>query len=327
MTRVSIVMSTYNDAAYLPETIESVLRQSLGDFEFIIVNDGSPDPDTGEILESYARSDKRIRVLAKKNKGLTRALIEGCDIATGQAIARIDVGDVMQPTRLEQQWTVLEEFPQCSFVSCHTEFNGPEWEPMWIASGVPDSPQPMSVITANPDFGIAADIPHHGSVMMRKSAYESAGGYRSSFYCGQDWDLWYRLAELGDFLVVPEVLYRARIFPGSISMTRKPFQDESAICSLEAFKARRRNEDETPWLKRVKEARPLKGERVKKTSRSSKEQGFYFVAEALRRGRDVRCRKYFIEGIWHAPMRARNYIRLAQTWLPAGPKESWLVRG
>lgn len=128
-------MSTYNDAATLAASIESVLGQDFADFEFIIVNDGSPDPRTAEILTDYARRDGRVRVIAKANEGLTKALIDGCAAARGQYIARIDVGDVMTPDRLRRQAEVLDRYPEVVFVSCWTEYCGPEWELLWVEKG------------------------------------------------------------------------------------------------------------------------------------------------------------------------------------------------
>ena len=74
---VSVVMSVYNGARYLPVAVESILSQDEVDFELIIVNDGSTD-ESGRALRDYARRDARIRVLEQENAGLTRALIRGC---------------------------------------------------------------------------------------------------------------------------------------------------------------------------------------------------------------------------------------------------------
>jgi len=93
---VSVVMGVYNGEALLPETIDSVLAQDMRDFEFIIVDDGSTD-GSAAVLQHYATADSRIRVFHKSNAGLTLALIDGCNAARGEFIARIDVGDTMTP--------------------------------------------------------------------------------------------------------------------------------------------------------------------------------------------------------------------------------------
>ncbi len=316
MHSVTVVMSTYDDEKYLSETIESVLDQEFGDFELVIVNDGSPDPQTRETLSYFQKQDARIQVIHKNNEGLTKALIDGCSTSNGTYIARIDVGDVFTADRIGKQKKILDEYPDCAFVSCHTEFFGPKWELLWINSGRPPSDVPVSVIPENTSNGLTGDIPHHGSVMFRKSSYESVGGYRKQFYYGQDWDLWYRLAEIGNYFIVPEVLYKVRIFPECISMTSKHYQDTAAQCSLGAFMARRCNEDEQPWIEMATSICPenmvLK---TKNDHNFNKEPGLYFIGEALRRNGDHRCRPYFRNAIRQSPLRARAYIRWLQSMI------------
>src|SRR5262245_61573626 len=88
---VSVVMSVYNGADKLGETIDSILSQDGISLEFIVVNDGSNDESEG-FLNNCAKRDPRIRVLHQENQGLTRALINGCALARGEYIARQDAG-------------------------------------------------------------------------------------------------------------------------------------------------------------------------------------------------------------------------------------------
>jgi hypothetical protein len=152
--------------------------------------------------------------------------------------------------------------------------------------------------------------------MYRRNAYKSVGGYRKQFYYGQDWDLWYRLAEIGNFFIVPEVLYRVRIFPECISMTSKHCQDAIAECSKGAFIARHRNEDEQPWIEKAELIRPYNFDLLKKKKPTyNNEPGLYFIGEALRRNRDLRCRPYFRSAIRQAPLSIRSYIRFMQSFV------------
>ena len=312
--RVTVVMGVYNDADGLPETIDSVLAQTLGDFEFIVVDDGSTNPRVAQVLSAYEQKDARMKVLRKQNQGLTVALVDGCRAATGEFIARIDVGDTMEPTRLETQCRWLAADPACGFVSCHTGFHGPRWEALWIAKGRCDGNAPVSILPSNPDDGLAGDVSHHGSVMFRRSAYEAVGGYRREFYYGQDWDLWYRLAECGTYFVVPEVLYRARVFPGGISMRNAERQRNIAECSRGAFRARRLGLDERPWLERAAAIRPKPAApQAGKAKKPSEAPGLYFVGEALRRNRNAQCRRYLVAVIKADPLEWRAYVRLLQS--------------
>src|SRR5262245_3000266 len=94
---VSVVMSVYNGADRLHETIESILSQDGVSLELIIVNDGSTD-GSEIVLDKYARREQRLRILHQGNQGLTRALIAGCAAARGEYIARQDAGgDISLP--------------------------------------------------------------------------------------------------------------------------------------------------------------------------------------------------------------------------------------
>lgn len=314
MSLISVVMGCYNCAELLPATLESILTQRGVDLEFIVVNDGSND-DTGCILLEYAGRDRRLLVFDQEHQGLTRALILGCSRAKGTCIARQDVGDISLPGRLQAQSNMLASYPECAFVSSGVEFCGPQWELMWQVAAEPIQEQPESIISPPPEQDFLAEIPHHGSVMFRRSCYERAGGYRKQFYYGQDWDLWYRLAELGTFYAVPEVLYQARIFPRGISMMSQSLQQECAKCSLEAFRARLKGETDSEWLKQAHVYRPSsRPQKNTKDNKESCEPGWYFIGEALRRAGNDSCRRYFLGAIQEKPLSLRSYIRLVQSF-------------
>src|SRR5438034_11184861 len=101
---VSIVMATYNDSRYLKGAIDSVLKQTFRDWEFIILNDASTD-ETDKIISSYVEKDSRfVYINNAKNAGLTKNLNKGIDIAQGEFIARIDSDDEwVDEAKLKQQ--------------------------------------------------------------------------------------------------------------------------------------------------------------------------------------------------------------------------------
>ncbi len=317
---ISVVMGVYNGTGYLPETIESVLCQTEANFEFIIVNDGSTEDEVAHILSSYETRDQRIRTITKPNEGLTKALIDGCAAAKGEFIARIDLGDVMMPERLARQKAVLDAHHEVVLATCWTECCGPEWEHLYTKTG-------KVTLQALAEYWVTGVIPDHGgddllegptshpSVMMRTDSYRKAGGYRPEFYYGQDWDLWYRLADLGKFAGVQEALYRCRIFPDGISMRNAERQRQIHECSRCAFLARCKGEDETSFLEKAMSIRPGKDAGNGHLTASSRRQlaaGYYFVGEALRRNGDGRCRKYFMQALCKHPNGLRSWVRLAQ---------------
>ena len=100
MTRVSIIVPVYKVELYLNRCVDSILAQTLTEFECILVDDGSPDR-CGEICDEYAKKDKRIRVIHKENGGLSDARNAGLDIAKGEYIAFVDSDDWIHPQMLE----------------------------------------------------------------------------------------------------------------------------------------------------------------------------------------------------------------------------------
>jgi hypothetical protein len=302
---VSIVMSVYNDEAVLQTTLDSILRQENVALELIAIDDGSTD-GSGEILDRASARDERVRVIHHQNRGLTRELIAGCVAARARYIARHDAGDLSAPDRLAKQASLLERDSSLAFVSCWTEFTGPELEPMWVMKGSGVAVQPTGILDLTQPHGVTDGPTHHGSVMFRRDAYDRVGGYRPEFYYGQDWDLWYRLAAAGRFQIVPEVLYRARVTPSSISGTNRDAQQALAELSRAALQARMRGQPEAPILGRAAAIGPTRA-----ANRGSRARGLYFIAEALRRNGDARAWRYFDQAIrtWPAPRIVAGWLR------------------
>lgn len=107
----SIIIPVYGVEAFLPQAIESVLAQSVSDWEMLLVDDGSKD-GCGKICDDYAARDCRIRVIHKENGGLVSARQAGANASTGQYILNVDGDDYIEPTLLEAvQRSILEAEP------------------------------------------------------------------------------------------------------------------------------------------------------------------------------------------------------------------------
>lgn len=100
MTKISVIVPVYKVEKYIGECINSILAQTFKDFELILVDDGSPDK-SGEICDSYAKNDNRIKVFHKKNGGVSSARNFGIDKAVGEWLCFIDSDDTILPTYLE----------------------------------------------------------------------------------------------------------------------------------------------------------------------------------------------------------------------------------
>jgi glycosyltransferase involved in cell wall biosynthesis len=317
---ISVVMAVYGEQEALFASLDSILGQQGVELECLLVADGPQAPATWAQLEQRAGADPRLRLVQRPHGGLTRALIQGCQLARGKALARIDVGDRMEPGRLSRQWRVLQDHADCVLVTSDVAVYGPAWEPL-LAKRCPEPMvAPAWVNTIAPDWGLEFDIPHHGSVMLRRSAYLAAGGYRREFYYGQDWDLWYRLAPLGTFFHCPQVLYSTRLFVGGISSRRWREQQQIARLSLACYAARSRGESEAPWIGAAALIRPAVAYAKTPTSGwlrvarwdQRAGEGAYFIGECLRRRGDRRCMGYFLEAIRSAPWLAKAWLRLVQ---------------
>ena len=288
-------MGVRDGQAQLAATLASILAQQGVTLEVIVVNDGSSD-GSAALLDQTASADPRVRVLHRPQRGLTAALIEGCQQAQGDFIARQDCGDCSLPGRLQQQFQALLAAPDAVLCSTHARFVVPE-------GAVVHEQRPRQEDLQDGLTGPA----HHGSVMMRRAAYEQAGGYRPMFFYAQDIDLWSRLAELGSHTVVPELLYEAGVSPGSISglQTREQRRFHGLIRSATA--ARRSQRSEAPWLARA----ALLTERCRRRSADPRRRarGAYFIAACLEPHHPELARKYLQEALiqdpWHLKARWR----------------------
>jgi glycosyltransferase involved in cell wall biosynthesis len=296
-------MSVYNGAAHLHESVESMMNQEGVSFEFIIVNDGSTD-ESGKTLDDYAERDKRIRVIHQENAGLTKALIRGCAEAKGEFIARQDAGDLSSRDRLAKQLSCMKKNSNVVLVSCGTRYVGPEGEHLYDAlSNSLEATASLRTV----DIKKVRGPSHHGCTLFPRKLYEKVGGYRSEFYFGQDLDLWLRLVEHGEHIVVPEVLYQASIKPESISGLYMEEQVKLTKLMLEAARLRQENQSEYPALVKAKNIMP---DRKRAVSRQALAQALYFIGACLRRQGDGRARDYFEKALRAYPFHLRSWFRL-----------------
>ena len=130
---VSVLMSVYNEEKYLRDSIESILSQSLTDFEFIITDDNSED-ESHAILKDYTEKDSRIILIEHlKQKRLAYSLNEQIEIAKGRYLARMDGDDIAHPERLEKQVKFLEENKDIGMVGsyCREIDNSGKFVALW----------------------------------------------------------------------------------------------------------------------------------------------------------------------------------------------------
>lgn len=300
--QVSVVMSVYNGADMLRDSVESVLSQEGVDLEFIIVNDGSTDA-SASMLDGFAAVDARIRLLHQTNQGLTRALINGCALARGKYIARQDCGDRSLPGRLRAQFETMQSRPEAALVSCGTRFVGPNQEPLYdVILTEAEAGAGLQTLDLTRLRGPA----HHGSTLFHRDLYERAGGYREQFYFAQDLDLWTRMVEHGRHVAMPELLYQATFALGSISGLHRKRQIETSKLIIESTRLRRTGQSDAPVLSRARQIVPQAGG----ASSNETASALYFVGTCLSKRRDPRARRYYREALRANPLHFRSAIRL-----------------
>lgn len=217
LPKVSVVCPWFNRADHIADTLDSLLAQTYPALEIVIVDDGSSDPRVQERLAAY--DDPRLRVIRQENAGFTRAIRRAIAETDGAYIAIQGAGDVSAPHRLALQARFLQAHPDYALVGCGfrsarippldpaAPFHG--WD---LAPGAPLPEQGTLVRTPTPEELTERNAFSHGEVMMRRAAYEAAGGYRPTFANCQDVDLWLRIGQHHKMGVLGEFLYERRVF-------------------------------------------------------------------------------------------------------------------
>jgi glycosyltransferase involved in cell wall biosynthesis len=227
---VSVVMTVHNAAAYFQEAMDSILVQSLTDFELIVVDDASTDA-TSAILASV--NDPRVVTLRNdRNIGQTRSLVRGLESATGQYIARHDADDRSLPGRFARQVDALEINAKLGAIG--SQVRGIDESGRFLDTW--NLPVESDRIGATL---LAGNCLVHGAVMLRASALKSVGGYREKFRYAQDYDLWLRLVDKWPLANLTDVLYQFRRGPRTVSRRNLFAQNEFALVARSLAKERR----------------------------------------------------------------------------------------
>lgn len=205
---VSILMPCYNNADYIGEAIESILCQSLQDFELIVLDDCSTD-NSAEIISSFA--DERIVYHHnEQNMGLANNLNIGIRMACGKYIARMDGDDISLPDRLKTQIDFLETHPDIALCSCGMEMFGKD-NMVWIRQADYEQVK-ITMLFYSP-------ILHASSVWRRASFERHNLYYRQDAFPAEDYDLWARAVFHCKLVNIPQVMYKYRIHGEQVTKT------------------------------------------------------------------------------------------------------------
>lgn len=216
--KITVITPTYNRANLLPKTIDSVLSQTVGDFEYYIIDDGSSD-NTREVVEPYL-SDERIHYIFQENAGEPAAVNHGWSLAKGEYFVQINSDDPALPELFEEMILAMDSTPQAIVGYCDFYF-------------IDDSDM---VIHANRsvDWDFHKNLSDYSCVAAAPGTFFRRSGplskwkklRRNNYKHINDIEMYWDMALEGDFVHVPKILATWREHPGQISYARYESIDE-----------------------------------------------------------------------------------------------------
>jgi len=206
---LTVLLTTYNSAKYLHDSIGSILNQTFKDYEFLIIDDGSED-HTEQLVKSY--SDTRIRYIKISHSGRSKALNIGLQKAKYDWIALMDADDIAHPKRLEKQFITGLKKNNVVLTSCVYFLN----KRILFKIDVKNLKFPVDLI-------LHQKFPN--SVLYNKYFILENGGYNESLAVAEDYDLWLRVMSKTEFVVIDNVLMYIRYTPYSLSRKDIKYND------------------------------------------------------------------------------------------------------
>lgn len=219
MVFISVLLPFHGESPYLGEAIQSVLDQTLSDFELLLINDRA-STSSSKLVKSFQERDARIKVIMSNGAGLGAALNTGLGYSSGLYIARLDDDDTMSKTRLELQYRAMAADP--SLVCLGSQV-------LYIKDGVDSSTSNLPLYDWQIRFESKISNPMaHPSLLIRKTSLYLVGGYNTDFKVAQDYEMYTRLISLGRIRNLSKPLTRYRIHENQISSKdvniRLPFE-------------------------------------------------------------------------------------------------------
>lgn len=216
VSRVSVVMATYNRADDLRESIGEIFEQDYPALEVIVVNDGSND-NTLAILEHLQTLFDFKLIDNPKNLGLQKSLNRGIEQATGKYIARIDDHDRWtEKSKLSKQVAFLEKNPTIGLVGTAYR-NGKSV----VTNPISDAEIRKQILMRCPFC--------HVTILMRKNVFEKAGGYDETLPYSEDWDLWLKIGRISQMANLPDITTQVIEPTGSDSLSGQFFLKQQKL--------------------------------------------------------------------------------------------------
>ena len=207
MEKISVLMPVRNGAHFLSTSIQDIELNVQPADEILVVDDGSVD-STLQILSDWSKRNDKVRIIKSEGAGLVAALNLGISEASNNWIARFDVDDNYEKSRLTEQRKLISNTTSAIF--CDYSFHNPEGDNLGvIPSAVSASACALSLVSSQ-------RTPHPG-VLFNKNAVLDVGAYQKEDFPAEDISLWLRLAKAGQIVSVPKVLLNYRLSKKSVS--------------------------------------------------------------------------------------------------------------
>jgi Glycosyl transferase family 2 len=291
MPRVSVIIPVHNAARTVAIAIDSVLAQTFTDYEIIAIDNNSTD-SSREVLAPYADV---IKILEEPKRGPSAARNTGVRASSGELLAFLDADDWWRPTMLDRTVATLDRDPECALV--YTD----------LALADSTGRQQMASITGARHPPTVNDMLERlwpilpSGVLMRRRAFDLAGGFPEDLIAFEDVYFWLLVREHGPFQYLPEPLavWRFALFPDPL----KPAggQDEAGVIFERMVRDRYGSNAHHHVLARRRAPRSILG---------------YIGLRALRDGDRAQARNAFARAIRVDPLRIKNYLRYLRTLLP-----------
>jgi hypothetical protein len=308
---VSVVMAVRNVDRFLAEAIESIVRQTFTDFEFVIVDFGSTD-DSKSIVSRYAADDARIKFHEIPVCTLPVARNAGCSLARGEYIAVMDADDVCLPDRLKLEVEFMEAHPEVGIVGGAVVWVDAANRELELHTSPIEDHEIRSAMVERCPFW-------HPTVLVRRTAFNLVGGYRAAFVFAHDYDLELRIAEHFACANLEQVVLNYRIHPNQVSL-RKKSQQTLCLLAAQVAASSRRNGSPDP-LNGIEEITPellaglgVSESVIQNTLASDYRDWIRVMSDA---GEFSAALKATVESLQSSDWRSAEKWRIADLWLIA----------
>lgn len=299
MAAISVLMAVYNCDKYLREAMDSILNQTWGDFEFIIVNDGSTD-NSLQILKEY--SDKRIKIITyEENKGVAHARNVGLEHCTSEYVALMDADDIALPDRLKLQYEYLMEHREIDGV--YAKFRNLDVDGRLIEGEQPNAYYNYRYVKAIMIF--ENTVANLTAVFRRQIVEEYQLKYDESCKIASDYRFWIDYLKYGKIVGIDKVLcyYRLRhhsLYNNAPLSVKKESEEQMIKYNLKSMGFLLSSEEENALIKVFStdgsidsgEELALLYRALLNMARQAKEMQLEFAEEVR-----IMCRKRFLEKV------------------------------